>query len=371
MYSEIFDNLLKTNSIVANTCIRCITPISGKNLRTEHGCQECDRALVYIHKQRKLRGLDLPIQPTLNGNYDCVIGVSGGVDSSWLAVKLVEKGYKPICIHVDNGWNTRSASENVFNLTKYLNLDLHVRVLDWNEFSSLQKSFMAADVVDFELCSDHAIFSTLYQYSLKFSGLPIFQGINTATENTMPPGLIHAKHDAKHIRAIYSKFSNNKLHDYPLMSTLKIAFIRNIYKINWVSALDYMNYDKLLAEKELYNKFGYKAPVRKHEESLITKIYQRIILPIKFNSDKRIGHLSSLINSNLITRDEAIAIYSAPIYSSYAEIFRDIESFCGNLDITIDSFCDYLLRPPIPHEFYPSDVSYINFLLKIKNAISI
>jgi hypothetical protein len=371
MYSEIYDKLLRSNRLDQNVCDRCITPISKINIRTISGCQECDRARLHIQKQAKLKGQGLPVQPKGNGEYDCLIGLSGGVDSSWLAMKLVEKGYKPLCIHVDNGWNTKSASANMFNLTKHLKLELHVRVLDWTQFSRLQKSFIEADVVDFELCSDHAIFTTLYEYSTKFGGIPIFQGINTATENSMPPGLIHAKHDARNIDAIFRESYGEKISEYPLMSTLKMVFLKKIYGIQWVSALDYLDYDKNLAEEELSQKCDYVAPTRKHEESLVTKIYQRIILPIKFNADKRIGHLSSLINTNLLSREDAIKLYSIPIYNTKADIYRDIEAFCGNLDISVAYFNDYLMRPEIPHTFYESDQIYVKFLMKVKNILVI
>jgi hypothetical protein len=365
MYSEIFNKLLNPTQISTELCAKCITPINKLNKKTKDGCQECKRARAHIVKQQKLKNTKLPVLPSLDEQYDCLVGLSGGVDSSWLVLKLIDLGYKPFCIHLDNGWNTGIATDNIYKLGKILNLEIETKVLDWDVFRKLQRSFIQADVIDLELCSDHAIFSTLFLKSIELGGVPIFQGINSATENSMPPGWIHSKHDARNIKSIYKKYTGETLKSYPLVSTLEIILKKRVDGIRWISALDYFDYSKSQAEIDLNNRVGYVSPRRKHEESVITKIYQRIILPIKFNADKRIGHISSQINSGLISREEGLEILSEPIYLDRSEIIRDCQEFCENLDMTFIEFLNYLSRPKVNHNKYKTDSEYINILMKI------
>jgi hypothetical protein len=209
----------------------------------------------------------------------------------------------------------------------------------------------------------------LFTASKRLGGIPILQGINSVSENSMPPGWIHSKHDAVHLNDIYTKYCGYKLEKFPLLPTWKMIYYKRVQGINWISAIEYFEYDKKDAEKYLIEKIDYIKPERKHEESLITKVYQRIILPIKFNADKRIGHLSSLINSRELSRSDAIELLKKPIYDNSHDLMRDIQDFCNYLNITHEYFFDYLRRSPVPHSHYKSDTRIFNLIFKLKNRI--
>jgi hypothetical protein len=343
---------------------------------TPTGCNHCDSARKNLEshfagiEQNKIKffkHLDL----LKKNNKPCIVGLSGGIDSSYLVVKLNEYGIKTISIHLDNHWNSPLASDNIYKLVTKLNLNFKTIVLDWNDFKKQQLSLIYANVVDLENATDHAIFSTLYKESLKNYKAPIFHGVNITTENIMPMSWIHRKHDARNLKHIFEKFFPNTERNFPFMSTASIIFNKRIQGIKWVSALDFFDYDKKNAEKYLINNYGFVVPKRKHEESLITKVFQRLILPLKFSIDKRKAHYSSMIASGQITRDDGVELISQPLYSKL-ELINDLNIFLNKLDITEEEFINYLSTPQVSHLNYNND-KYISDLIltfkKIKNAI--
>lgn len=357
-------------------CRTCLMDDSDSEIFfTSTGCNHCDSAknnlrshFDSIEKNKKIFFQNL--NNLKKSNKQCIVGLSGGIDSSYLVVKLNEYGIKTKSIHLDNHWNSPLASDNIFKLVTKLNLDFKTIVLDWDDFKKQQLSLIYANVVDLENATDHAIFSTLYKESKNSKYAPIYHGVNITTENIMPMSWIHKKHDARNLKDIFNTFYPSTNRKFPFMSTASVIYNKRINGIKWISALDFFDYDKKKAEEYLINNFDFIVPKRKHEESLITKIYQRLILPLKFNIDKRKAHYSSMIASKQITRDEAIFLISQPLYTKL-ELINDLNIFLNKLDITEEEFIIYLSTPPVSHLNYKNDkfvTDLITNIKKIKNA---
>lgn len=299
-----------------------------------------------------------------------IIGLSGGVDSSYLALRLWDLGLNIKAIHVDNHWNTAEASNNIQKLVTSLNLDFTNYVLKWDSFRALQISLLNADVVDLENVSDHAIFSCLFKESRKHGNAKIFHGVNYNSENIMPSLWLYNKHDKTNLKAIYRAsypFEDVENLDYPFMGNLEVIFNKRIRGITWLSALDYLDYNKETAEVELQNRIGYERPKRKHEESTITKIYQRLILPVKFGIDKRKAHLSSIIVSNQLTREKGVELLKEPLYKR-EELLYDLNFFLNKLGIGETEFIHYLIRERQEHDSFKNEM-WIKRLIDMKNNI--
>jgi len=247
-------------------------------------------------------------------NYDCILGLSGGVDSSYTAYIAKKYGLRPLIVHFDNGWNSRIAVKNMQNIIKSLDADLHTLVVDWEEFKSLQIAYLKASVVDIEVLTDHAIFATLYQLAHKHNISHILSGNNVQTEFLIPKHWIYNKTDAINIQDINRKFGNKKLKTYPLLTPLKKKYYLNLKKLEYVSPLNNMEYDKKDVIRTIQKEFDWEDYGGKHHESIFTKFYQTYILPEKFRIDKRKAHLSNLICSHQMTREEAIKELDKPMY---------------------------------------------------------
>jgi hypothetical protein len=354
-------------------CKRCLMDDTDINIVfTNEGCNHCENAihnikLNNIHIENTKKDFFDYLDKLKKNKQEILVGLSGGVDSSYLAFLLSDYGLTLNSIHLDNHWNSPLASNNIYNLVDKLKINFKNEVLNWETFKMLQLSLMKANVVDLEGASDHAIFSSLFKYSRDLGNLPIFHGVNISSENIMPDSWLYLKHDAKNLKSILTKFYPNCGFNYPFMSTLEVIFYKNIFGIKWISALDYFDYNKSEAEKYLINNFAYSPPRRKHEESLITKIYQRLILPIKFNIDKRKSHISSLIASNQITRDYGLQLLEAPVYTRN-ELIYDLNFFLNKLSLSESEFIYYLTQDRVEHSSYPNEL-LINKVITLKNKL--
>lgn len=234
--------------------------------------------------------------------YDCVVGLSGGADSSYVAYLAVKEGLRPLAVHVDNGWNSELAVLNIERLVRGLGLDLVTVVIRWEEFRDLQLAFLRAGVVDLELPSDHAIIAGTMRTAARFGIKDVLSGDNNATEAVLPPGWNHRKTDLTNIKAIHDAFTTTPLDSFPQMSTLEFVFRQRVLQTHWRPFLSLYPYVKREATALLSEKFGWRGYVGKHGESIITRFYQGVILPTKFGIDKRKLHLSRLICSGQLTR---------------------------------------------------------------------
>ena len=296
--------------------------------------------------------------------YDCIVGVSGGVDSSYVALLAKRWGLNPLLIHLDNGWNSELSVSNIEKLVNFTGFDLYTRVLNWQEFRRLQRSFFDADVIDLELLTDHAIFATLYEQARKNKVKYILSGENFETEAILPLAWVWRKTDARNIKAISAIYGNAKIRDFPLCGTLKRAVYQFGGFAQSIPILNLLSYDKEKAIAELENEVGWVRYSGKHYESVFTRFYQGVILPKKFSVDKRIAHLSTLINSGQLSRRQAELLVSQSDYPE--ELQRaDRELVCKKLSFSDGELESYLQRPGKPHSTYATDTWLYNSLKKI------
>lgn len=246
--------------------------------------------------------------------YDCILGVSGGVDSSYLAYWAKEQGLRPLIVHFDNGWNSELAVKNIQTLCEKLGFALQTYVIGWEEFKQLQLAYLRAGVVDIEALTDHAIYSTITRLAKKYGVRFTINGFNYATEAIMPKGWVYDKTDFVNIRDINDKFGTTKIRTFPHITFFQRFWYSMFLKIESIRVLNYMDYDKAKVKKLLIDELGWRDYGGKHYESVFTKFYQAYMLPVKFGIDKRYAHLSNLICSGQMSKAQAYEELKKPLY---------------------------------------------------------
>ena len=326
-----------------------------------------DKRLLYTSfssevEQQNLENLKTKIS-NKNDNYDCIVGLSGGTDSSYVVYKLWQIGIKPIVIHMDNGWNSSISNLNISKLLDKTKFNYETLILNWKEFRDLQKSFLKADVPDIELATDHAIFAYIINYALKHDIKYIISGVNFATEHSVIPSWGWRKDDFNHIKKIHNTYGTEKLNTYPKMYPLKKFFHEKITKkIEIINILDFINYNTKDAKKILKKEFNWEDYGNKHHESFFTKFFQGYILPKKFNIDKRVLHLSCLIRNNEISRGDAIELLNMPNLET--QKLNEYENFFKKkLSLSDEEFKKIMTSKPKKHSDYSIDF-YNNFFFK-------
>ena len=291
-----------------------------------------------------------------DAEFDCVVGVSGGVDSSWTLVKVIELGLRPLVVHFDNTWNSELANNNIYNLVENLGLDLNTHVADPDDYSNAVKAFLNADVIDIELLYDNAYQAVCYEYAAKNNIKYILSGMNQATEGMrFPVGWSHHnKWDKRNILNIL-KASNVSSKSIPLMSAFDWLTYRLSFGIKWVPFLDYLDYNKTEALESLERNFGYKRYPHKHYENVLTRFYQGHILPIKFGVDKRVFHLSNLVLTGQMRRDAALVELTGSPYPDAALLEVDTKFFMKKLSMNQGALQDYLGRKGRSHAEFGED----------------
>ena len=286
--------------------------------------------------------------------YDCILGLSGGVDSSYLALKVYEAGLRPLVVHVDAGWNTELAVANIEAIVKYCRFDLYTHVINWDDMRDLHLAYMRAAVSNQDVPQDHIFFASLYHFAISNGIRHILSGGNLATEGIFPSSWHGSAMDAINLKAIHKQYGGRALKHYKTISFFDCyIWYPFIKKMRTLRPLNYMPYDKAEALIELQTKVGYKPYPRKHGESLFTKLFQNHYLPQKFGMDKRRPHFASLIVSGQMTRDEALSKLSEPLYD-FAELEIDITYFCKKLRITRQQFDALMLAPPHHYSDFPN-----------------
>ena len=240
--------------------------------------------------------------------YDCLIGLSGGVDSSTVLLKAVELGLRPLCYSIDNGWQSSVAQANVMKLVEGLKVPFIRQTINLRRFSDLQGAFMKAGVRNIEIPSDHIIMASSFEMATKYDIKWILSGGNVATESVMPESWGYQPRDLKHINAIYTWATGKKLTDLPVCGLLKWNYYKWVKKIKVFYLLDYGDYNWNEAKETLNKRFGWQDYNGKHEESVFTHWFQSYYLFEKFGIDKRKAHYSSLINSKQMTRKDAMEL---------------------------------------------------------------
>jgi len=293
-------------------------------------CREFDRqAELFVgnettQEQRLERLLERIKRTRREGRYDCVIGVSGGVDSSYVA-HLAKKVFdlRPLAVHVDNGWNSNLAVSNIHRLVNKLEIDLITEVLDWREFKSLQLAFLRSSTPDLEIPTDHAITATLMRVAREHRMRFILGGSNVASEGIMPAAWSQGIRDYKYISAVNSRFGSMDLKTFPHFTYYRFAFNKLLGQ-RWIDILNYVRFEKAEAVQLLVNEYDWEPYSTKHGESIYTRFFQNFYLPTKFGADKRRGHLSSLICSGQIDRTAALEVLAHPI-APQEEVSADVE----------------------------------------------
>ena len=343
-------------------CTRCVMDTTDSEIKfDEKGtCNHCKRydemvrikILTGEERENKLKEIvDKIKREGKNKEYDCIIGVSGGVDSTYVAYIVKILGLRPLAVHLDNGWDSELAVGNIEKILKKLDIDLYTYVVDWEEFRDLQLAYLKASVVDIEVVTDHAITAAIYDIADK-KGIKYFlSGTNFVTEEIMPNSWKYTKIDLRNLEAIHKRYGTVKLKTYPTMGLFKWLYYRSFKGIHSIPLLNYVDYNKKEAKKLLISEFCWKDYGGKHYESLFTKFYQAYILPTKFNIDKRKAHLSTLICSGQITREEALKELEKPLYEK-DELERDKKYVLKKLGLSEKEFEDLMKLPIKKHREY-------------------
>jgi len=290
-----------------------------------------------------------------NKKYDCIIGLSGGVDSTYLAYLVVELGLRPLVVHIDTGWNSEIAVQNIENVVNILDLDLFTYVIDWEEMKDLQLSFFKASVPDCDIPQDHVFPALLNKIAKQNKIKHIISGHNIVTEYILPRNWSYDSNDLTHLLDIHSKFGNRPLKKYPKYSLFdRMIYYRFIFPVTSHRFLYYIPYNKEEIKSFIQEKLNWKDYGGKHFESRFTKFFQAYYLPTKFGFDKRKAHLSNLIVSNQITKEAALSELKQELYS-IQELEEDKEFICKKLDISLSEWEEIMNLPRKEHKDYKSD----------------
>jgi N-acetyl sugar amidotransferase len=293
-----------------------------------------------------------------SNEYDIIIGLSGGVDSSYLAFYVKEElGLNPLAVHIDAGWNSELATQNIEDIVKALGIDLVTYVVNWEEMRDLQLAYFKAGVLNQDVPQDHVFMASLYKTAREYNIKYFFSGHNYATESCLPSSWTTRAQDLVNLKDIHQKFGTIKLKSIPLSGFYKTnIFYPYIYGLKIVFPLNYLPYKKSEALSFLESRFKWRYYGGKHYESRFTKFFQSYYLIKKFGIDKRKAHLSSLILNGEITREEAIDQLKLMPFSEF-EVERDIEYISKKLKISITELKFILDSKPVSHNFYKSDQS--------------
>ncbi len=335
---------------ICNHCQQYDNILDKKWLRGEKGEEALDKLWREIKKAGKGK------------EYDCILGLSGGIDSSYLAHISKKAGLRILAVHVDAGWNSEIAVSNIQNICAGLDLDLVTEVIDWNAMQRVQRAFLKSRVINQDIPQDHAFFASLYRYAVNSKIEYVLNGSNIASESILPLAWRgYQAMDSVHIKDIYRKHNNNeKLKGFPLLHLFRhLSYFTYMTKLKIVAPLNFLNYNKAEAIAEMHKLYNWRNPGEKHYESRFTRFHQRYNLFEKFGIDERKAHFSSLILAGQMTREEAIDRLKTPPYANKEEREQDIDYICKKLDFERTEFDEIMAKPNGRHEHYKS--SQVNF----------
>lgn len=348
-------------------CIHCVMDESDPQITFD----ESGRCSACIHAE-KIRppwmATDAKCAPTFNQtvaairrenpnrDFDTILGLSGGVDSSWALVRAVEAGLRVMVMHCDTGWDSRESVDNIFNLCGKLKIELETLVIDWEAMRAAQRAFFLAGVANCDIPQDHAIVASVNIVAARCGVRTFISGGNWVGESILPGAWGHDALDIVHLRDIWRRGGQYELISrFPTMGRVKRHFINPIVRrMHAWRILDDLRYDPLDARKRLQADYNWASYGGKHCESVFTRVFQTVYLPMRFGFDKRRPHLASLITSGLVTREMAIdELAKAPMTQAEAE--RDVEYLCSKLGFSAADWNRILTSPPVPHNAYHTD----------------
>lgn len=332
----------------AGVCDHCRTYHEQTLPEWQHGTNReavLERIVAKIKQQGKGR------------DFDCIVGMSGGIDSSYLLYLAVEKlGLRPLVFHVDAGWNSQIAVNNIEKLVDGLRLDLFTEVIDWEEMKDLQLAFFKSGVPHIDTPQDHAFFATMYQFADRYKVKTILTGANLSTECVRNPvEWMYYQSDATQLRHIHALFGTRPLVRYPITSIfwhkLHLPLLKGI-KVE--RPLNYLPYIKQDAMALLTERFGWQPYPQKHFESRFTRFYESFWLPTRFGYDVRRVQFSSLILTGQMSRDDALQALTHPPMDE-ATLAQESEFVANKLGITVETLWSYLALPKRTYRDYRSE----------------
>lgn len=358
-------------------CTRCIMDTSDPEIEFDLNghCNHCTAAIARmeaqllpnIQREQALQQLAIKIKAEGRGKeYDCIIGVSGGVDSTMVAYIVKKLGLRPLAVHLDNGWNSELAVDNIKRTIERLDIELYTHVVNWEEFRDLQLCFLRASVANCETPTDHAIFALLFKMAAKVGTRFILTGSNLATEAIMPYAWGHYSQDLRHIKALHKQFGGSPLKTLPRISLGDYFYYVFFKRIRQIPFLNFIDFHKDQAKELLARELDWRDYGGKHYESVWTRFFQGYYLPTKFGYDKRRAHLSTMICSRQISRQDALSSMEMPAYPP--ELLRtDMAFVMKKFALNQDQF-DIILNAPLREgKDYPSHHFLFHTLRKYKN----
>lgn len=353
-------------------CQRCVMDTSDVHIIFDekgicNHCKEFTKVLEdqsykpNVSEQDWLVILDLIKKKGKNKKYDCLVGISGGVDSCYTAHLCKEFGLRPLLLHIDNGWNTEISVKNIRKIVEQLGYDYVSYVIDWNEFKEIQLAFLKSSIVDLEMPTDIAVLAANYKIASKYNIPTILSGGNYSGEGILPLQWgYHVMSDMKLYKHIAKKYSKVPLKKVPTVGLLGSFYYKFAKKIKRYYPLNYLPYNKDEVRNFLMETYGWESYGGKHHESKITAFWQSYAMPVKYNMDYRRATFSSQICSNQITREEALEKLKELPYNE-SKIEQDKQYIAKKFDISTDELERYLKQAPKTYEDFPNQKKLIEW----------
>ena len=286
--------------------------------------------------------------------YDCIIGISGGVDSTYMTMLAVRLGLRPLCVHFDSGWNSELAVDNIHNLVTTLDLDLYTQVVDWREMRDLQLAYLRSGIANADTPTDHAFGYVSFHQAQKYGIKHVLSGFNYVSESILPRYWGYTSADARLLKAIHKRFGQRRLKAYPVMSTFtRSLWYPYVRGIQTHALLNYVPFHYADAKQQIAEEVGWRDYGGKHYESVFTRWFQGYYLPTRFGYDKRLPHYSSLIMAGEMTRDEALRMLET---ENYPEDLRrqDHDFIAKKLGISVAELDHIMASPTKQYSDYPN-----------------
>ena len=361
-------------------CERCVMDTSDRDIVFDESgyCNHCieyfqtTRNKVYQGKvsDELLQRLIERVKKTgKNREYDCVVGVSGGVDSTYVAYLTKELGLRVLAVHFDNGWDSELSVKNIQKIVKKLGFDYYAYVVDWEEFKDLQLAFLKSSVEHIETPTDHGILAALHHTAAKYDIKYIFNGANFVSEDILPKAWEYNAKDIKQLKAIHKQFGTKKLNTFPTIGYQDEIYYKYIKGIKIVYLLNYVPYDKDKAMEVIKNELGWKYYGGKHHESIYTKFVQPYYQYEKFGIDRRRTYFSTLICSVQMTREEALSTLAEKPYMP-DQVEQDKAYVCKKLDLSPEEFDKIMNLPPKTYEDYPHGEKWLKFIYRVYRKLN-
>ncbi len=361
-------------------CTRCVMDTSDIDITFDNRgyCNHCkdyfariaQRVYLGEESDRQLEAIVERIKKSgKNKEYDCVIGISGGIDSSYVAYLSKQLGLRPLLVHMDNGWNSEISVKNIKNIADKLGLDYQSYVLDWDEFKTIQLAFFKASIPEMETPTDIAIPAALHKIAAEHGIKYIISGGNFATEGILPKTWHYNAKDVKYLKYILKNFGAKKIKTFPLFGWKEEAYYKIFKGIRMVYMLNYVPFSKAEAMTILENELGWKYYGGKHYESKYTGFVQSYILPEKFNIDYRRATLSTQICAGETTRKLALEELSHKSFNT-EKAAEEKAYICKKLGIHINDFNIIMNLPAKIYRDYPNDEKKLDFIYSIYKLLN-